>query len=535
MGAIGRIQSLEQANERLEAAEARLEELVAVVAQLQPADELARVQSIAEDGLARASNAQAIAEDALARAAEATGRGEDALARADNAQSIADDAHKRLAEVEGRDVDALARADNAQSIAEGALARATEAVGRGADALARAGNAQSAADEAHERLAELEGHDADALTRASNAQAIAQDALDQATEARSSGGDALARAGNAQTAADDAHERLAELESRDADALTRAGNAQAIAEDALAQAAAAKAGSEDALARADGVGGLADDALQRAAAAQARADDAAAAAAVALDAAREALLPARMAAFEAWLRLCPPDEELKISVVLPSRDRPALLPRALESVRAQAHGRWELLVVDDGDTDAVAKALADVEDERVVVVDGPRRGPGAARNAGLTAASGDVVCYLDDDNVMHPRWLQAVARVFTTREDVDVSYGVTVAEHRIPGKLEPPAWWPSFWQLEWSREKLLEENLTDTGALAHRRDLPEARFDEALGDDWDLLIRLTADKPALAIPAVSHAYAMAGEGHVSRTPEHQAGLDAVRRRHAEGA
>jgi len=309
------------------------------------------------------------------------------------------------------------------------------------------------------------------------------------------------------------------------------GRAQAIGEDALARAGNAQAIAEDALGRAAAAEGKGVDALARAGHAQQLAGDVAATADLALDSAREALLPARVAALSGWLTLCPPVEETLISVVLPTRDRPALLPRAVASLLEQLYQRWELVVVDDGDTDAVEQTLGEVEDDRVVAVEGPRRGLGAARNAGLDAATGDVVCYLDDDNVMDPLWLRAVAHVFAARDDVDVAYGVTLAEHRSPGTLDPAEWWPSFWQLPWSRQKLLEENLTDAGALAHRRELPGARFDEAMGEDWDLLIRLTTDRPALAVPAISHAYAIGGGDHMSRTERHRAALDEVRRRH----
>lgn len=281
---------------------------------------------------------------------------------------------------------------------------------------------------------------------------------------------------------------------------------------------------------------LAEDALAAARHAVARSDDALRVADNAADTAREALLPARIAALGAWLELHPPSESVPISIVLPSRDRPQQLPGALASVLRQRYRRWQLVVVDDGETDAVPAALSSIEDDRVVVVAGPRRGLGAARNAGLERADGEVICYLDDDNVMHPGWLQTVAHVFAAREDVDVAYGVTLAQHRLPDVLDPTGWWPSFWQLPFSREAVLEQNPADAGALAHRREIEGARFDEELstGEDWDLLIRLTAERDALAVPALAHAYTLDAEDRMSRDRAHHAGLEAIRRRHAGG-
>ncbi|HWM09633.1 MAG TPA: glycosyltransferase [Solirubrobacteraceae bacterium] len=292
---------------------------------------------------------------------------------------------------------------------------------------------------------------------------------------------------------------------------TRVAAAAAGVEASGALAGSAKAEAEDALARADH--------------ALARADDG-------LAAARDLGLPARIAALATWLELSPPTGGPDVAIVLATRDRPALLARAVDSVLAQRYARWRLLVVDDGSSDD-SKLSLHVSDDRIEIVEGPRRGLGAARNAGLERAVGDVVCYLDDDNVMHPAWLQAIASVFATRPDVEVMYGVSVAEHRVPGG---PAddWWPAYWQRPWSRKALLEENLTDAGAIAHRRDLDGARFDEGLrsGEDWDLLLRLTETRPALAVPAVSHAYAIDTPGRMSDESAHRAALDEVRRRHA---
>jgi glycosyltransferase involved in cell wall biosynthesis len=49
--------------------------------------------------------------------------------------------------------------------------------------------------------------------------------------------------------------------------------------------------------------------------------------------------------------------------------------------------------------------------------------PDLARNAALDRATGDIIAYLDDDNVMHPSWLKAVAWAFDKRPNVDVLYG----------------------------------------------------------------------------------------------------------------
>ncbi|MGH7316434.1 MAG: glycosyltransferase family 2 protein [Candidatus Rokuibacteriota bacterium] len=116
-----------------------------------------------------------------------------------------------------------------------------------------------------------------------------------------------------------------------------------------------------------------------------------------------------------------------VSVILPTHNRAALLPRAVASVRAQVYPAWEIVLVDDGSTDAtpaVAERLrAEIGAARLQILRVAPGGVCAARNHGLAATKGSLIAYLDDDNTMHPLWLKAVAWAFAQRPDVDVVYG----------------------------------------------------------------------------------------------------------------
>jgi glycosyltransferase involved in cell wall biosynthesis len=101
----------------------------------------------------------------------------------------------------------------------------------------------------------------------------------------------------------------------------------------------------------------------------------------------------------------------KISVIVPTRRRAHLLPRAVASVFAQTHREFELIVVDDNDADAeraaTQAALAPWSgDARLrYVVNPTRRNCAAARNCGLRLATGDWATLLDDDDAYHPEKL----------------------------------------------------------------------------------------------------------------------------------
>ena len=101
---------------------------------------------------------------------------------------------------------------------------------------------------------------------------------------------------------------------------------------------------------------------------------------------------------------------MTFSVVIPTRNRRHLLERALASVWLQEHPPHEVIVVNDGSTDDTDLLLYTLRD-RVIVVTTPGGSPGAARNAGAEAASGDYVAFLDSDDQWFPWTLSTFAAV----------------------------------------------------------------------------------------------------------------------------
>jgi peptidoglycan/xylan/chitin deacetylase (PgdA/CDA1 family)/SAM-dependent methyltransferase/CTP:molybdopterin cytidylyltransferase MocA len=99
-----------------------------------------------------------------------------------------------------------------------------------------------------------------------------------------------------------------------------------------------------------------------------------------------------------------------ISLIVPAHNAAKTLDRALSSVRAQSFADWEAIVVDDGSVDrtaAVAQAHADT-DPRIRLIRQAQGGVSTARNAGLAAATGDWVLFLDSDDAIAPDHLAAM-------------------------------------------------------------------------------------------------------------------------------
>jgi glycosyltransferase involved in cell wall biosynthesis len=111
---------------------------------------------------------------------------------------------------------------------------------------------------------------------------------------------------------------------------------------------------------------------------------------------------------------------MRVSVVLPTHNRPGLLREALGSLTAQSWAEWELVVVDDGSIPPVDPAMAAGFQQPVQWLQNtPAQGLSAARNKGMTAATGDVVTFLDDDDLLAPDTLERIATQFLRHPELE--------------------------------------------------------------------------------------------------------------------
>jgi glycosyltransferase involved in cell wall biosynthesis len=109
-----------------------------------------------------------------------------------------------------------------------------------------------------------------------------------------------------------------------------------------------------------------------------------------------------------------------LSAVIPTRNRAGMVCEAVESALCQRDGEVEVIVVDDASTDDTANVLARTFASRIRLVRLPeRRGAGAARNAGVRLASGELVAFLDDDDLWLPGKLDAELQVFERFPDAE--------------------------------------------------------------------------------------------------------------------
>jgi len=236
-----------------------------------------------------------------------------------------------------------------------------------------------------------------------------------------------------------------------------------------------------------------------------------------------------------WIRHATLVREPLVSVVLATCSRPRLLRRAIDSVVAQRYENWELVVVEDGDDEASRAAVQEIGDPRVSWSAIPKGGVAPARNAALEAAGGEIIAYLDDDNVMDPEWLYAVAWGFEQRPEADVLYGAFVIDDYLRVTGQDSGALPRTFLHPFSREALRGANVADIGAIAHRAKIADAWFDPALTgfEDWDLLLRLTAEKDPLVLPAIACYYTTDAPCRLTTSVDRQANDAIISERIAE--
>jgi glycosyltransferase involved in cell wall biosynthesis len=179
-----------------------------------------------------------------------------------------------------------------------------------------------------------------------------------------------------------------------------------------------------------------------------------------------------------------------VSVIIPTYQRAHWVGEAIQSVLAQRYTDYEILVVNDGGTDHTREVLEQFG-RQIVVMHQHHQGVSAARNAGIHAARGQYIAFLDDDDLWHPDKLEKQLALLENDPDVGLVYAdMLVFDERgtMPGtyfeRLPPPGQ-ASGWHFLY--------NWIPTSTVVMRRACFDAvgLFDETLMacEDYDLWLR----------------------------------------------
>jgi len=190
------------------------------------------------------------------------------------------------------------------------------------------------------------------------------------------------------------------------------------------------------------------------------------------------------------------------SFVIPAHNAQRTVASSVRSALGQrGAAELEVIVVDDGSTDDTARVVGGIEDPRVRLHRQPNRGLPAARNQGVRLARGELVCFLDSDDLVLPGYLASVQRALDQAPDAAFVYTdawtfddrtrrvrrQTTAHYQHPPRPAPSTARGLF-------RELCQRNFIIV-PVAVRRDviLSVGLFDETLtsAEDWDMWLRLT--------------------------------------------
>lgn len=195
-----------------------------------------------------------------------------------------------------------------------------------------------------------------------------------------------------------------------------------------------------------------------------------------------------------------------VSIVLPTYNQVEFVRAAVASVQSQTTTDWELIIVDDGSTEAVRETITQLGDDRIRFIGLEHSGlPARVRNAGIAASTGEWIAFLDADDVWHPEKLAK-----------QLDYHHEHPEHRwsytglwyMQGSGEPMAamtyqsWKPVSGNIV--RALLRQETSIVTPSVFASRDLLKetGRFEESLrfAEDYDMWLRLARRAECGVVP-----------------------------------
>ncbi len=199
-----------------------------------------------------------------------------------------------------------------------------------------------------------------------------------------------------------------------------------------------------------------------------------------------------------------------LSVVIPAYNVERFIRAAVNSALAQTMPDLEVIVVDDGSTDTTASAAATVSDPRVRIIRQKHAGLSSARNAGILAARGTYVGFLDGDDIWFPPKAEEHLQVLAADAKLGLTYSHSAyldetgkaTGQLLVSTIQRPA-----------VSDMIVRNLVGNGStpIARREALVQAGlFDESLDalEDWEMWVRVLGKThfQALLIPRVLTGY-----------------------------
>ncbi len=214
-----------------------------------------------------------------------------------------------------------------------------------------------------------------------------------------------------------------------------------------------------------------------------------------------------------------------VSVIIATYNHADYLAAAVSSVLAQRWSDYELFIVDDGSTDrtpVVLDGLSKAHPGRLAFERTANRGVGAAMNTGLARTSGELVAFLDSDDLWTPNHLSTIVPMLTNDPSAVLAFGRREAIDAHGRRVDRP---DKPWTTGQVTDDLFRSMFISKICMIARRDAiaRAGRFDEALrmGEDYELMLRLSRLGPFLGTDAIVAHRRRHGSNLTADTPAYR--------------
>ncbi|MBD2579595.1 glycosyltransferase [Oscillatoria sp. FACHB-1406] len=191
-----------------------------------------------------------------------------------------------------------------------------------------------------------------------------------------------------------------------------------------------------------------------------------------------------------------------VSVIIPAYNARSTIKKTLESVFAQTHSDFEIIVINDGSTDDTLKICQEIPDRRLKIFSYENAGQAVSRNRGIERASGDYIAFLDADDLWTKNKLETQLQTLQNNPEAAVVYSWTDYIDENDNFLQSGR----HINVEGNvYDKLLINNFIENGSnvLIRQQALQEVGgFEPSLppAEDWDLWLRLARQYHFAVVP-----------------------------------
>lgn len=224
--------------------------------------------------------------------------------------------------------------------------------------------------------------------------------------------------------------------------------------------------------------------------------------------------------------------DYKVSVIMPTYNRINVISNAIDSVLNQSFQNFQLIICDDGSNDSTEDLINELysqklDENKIIYLKQKNSGVSKARNLCLKNADGDLIAYLDSDNIWLEYYLEKMVSIFNSL-NYDTAYCTVEVIDNHSRQLCKEIYGKSKFVLnvEYDREKILKENFIDLNIFMHKAELYHelGGFNESLKSmvDWELILRYTKNhKPFFLDEVLAQRYLDDNLNNITYTVGHK--------------